>query len=74
MAQLRLKLDENLPREACTLGRERGVDVATVQEEGLGGAADAPLLATCIRENRVLVTLDLDFADVRQYRPGAVPG
>lgn len=74
MAQLRLKLDENLPAEAASRARGRGADVETVQHDGLGGATDVQIFAVCQRERRVLVTLDLDFADVRHYRPGQGPG
>jgi predicted nuclease of predicted toxin-antitoxin system len=74
VAQLRLKLDENLPGEAASRAQSRGADVATVQREGLGGAPDAQIYAICQSERRVLVTLDLDFADVRRYRPGQGPG
>jgi predicted nuclease of predicted toxin-antitoxin system len=69
-----VKLDENLPGEAISRAQGRGADVETVQQEGLGGATDAQIFAVCQRERRVLVTLDLDFADLRQYRPGQGPG
>lgn len=74
MAQLRLKLDENLPGDAATLARARGADVETVRQEGLRGAIDAQIFAVCERERRVLLTLDLGFADIRQYQPGQGPG
>jgi predicted nuclease of predicted toxin-antitoxin system len=35
----------------------------------LGGAADAGIAAVCIGEQRVLVTQDLDFSDIRAYPP-----
>jgi predicted nuclease of predicted toxin-antitoxin system len=69
VAELRLKLDENLPGEAVTLAQARGQDVATVQQQQLGGASDARLVTICRQEQRVLVSLDLDFADIRLYRP-----
>ena len=31
-------------------------------------------LAACVAEDRVLVTLDLDFSDIRQYPPGSHRG
>jgi len=74
VAQLRLKLDENLPNEAVSRAQARGADVETVRQESLGGAIDAQVLAVCQHEQSVLVTLDLDFADIRFYRPGLGPG
>ena len=74
MEPLRLKLDENLPRRALAVARERGHDVETAESEGLLGAADKQIEAVCVAEDRILVTLDLDFADVRVYPPGQLPG
>ena len=43
-------------------------------DQGLGGGSDAELAALCLREARALVTLDLDFADIRAYPPAAYRG
>ena len=58
----RFKLDENMPRDAERLLRSGGFDVETVVSEGLGGAADPAVIAACRIEQRILITLDLDFA------------
>ena len=71
---LRLKLDENMPQRVESALRDLGVDVETARYEGLAGATDPVLLAACTAEDRVLVTLDLDFADMRVYPPGSHPG
>ena len=71
---LRFKLDENLPRRVEPALRDLGHDVETALSEGLAGASDPDLLATCTSEDRVLVTLDLDFADIRAYPPGSHRG
>jgi predicted nuclease of predicted toxin-antitoxin system len=71
---LRLKLDEHLPRMAVRLLADAGHDAHTVEQEGLEGSPDADLIAACTRENRILVTLDLDFTDIRRYPPGSNPG
>ena len=31
-------------------------------------------MAKCINENRILITLDLDFSDIRTYPPQNIPG
>ena len=59
---LRFKLDENLPRRVESALRDLEHDVETALSEGLAGALDPDLLAACTAEDRVLVTLDLDFA------------
>ena len=63
------KIDESLPLEAAALLREAGWDAITVYEEGLSGAEDARISAVCRIEDRVLFTLDQDFADIRTYPP-----
>ena len=71
---LRFKLDENLPRRVESALRDLEHDVETAFSEGLAGATDPTLLAACTAEDRVLVTLDLDFADIRAYPPGSHRG
>ncbi|MBI5482979.1 MAG: DUF5615 family PIN-like protein [Deltaproteobacteria bacterium] len=65
---LKFKVDENLPEAAARIFREAGFDAETVLTEGLGGASDATLAAICKEEGRTLVTLDLDFSDIRHIR------
>jgi predicted nuclease of predicted toxin-antitoxin system len=62
---MRIKLDENMPAAMAQMLREAGHDALTVAEEGLGGTPDPGVLRAATAENRVLVTFDLDFADVR---------
>ncbi len=51
-----------------------GHDCHTVHDEALRGAADPVISDRCRAENRVRITLDLDFADIRAYPPGSHPG
>jgi predicted nuclease of predicted toxin-antitoxin system len=46
-----------------------GHDVQTVFQESLQGASDQQLYEACCAEQRCLVTLDLDFADVLRFPP-----
>lgn len=71
---MRFKADENLPLEVAEVLRSAGHDVMGVVEQGLSGAPDPDVAGICVYENRILVTLDLDFADVRAYPPGTTPG
>ena len=54
--------------------RKAGHDASTVIEEGLGGASDITLAKACADEDLVLLTLDLDFADIRAYGSPDSPG
>jgi predicted nuclease of predicted toxin-antitoxin system len=71
---LNFKLDENMPADLATHLREAGHEVANVVEEGLGGEDDPPVLTAATAEGRILLTFDLDFADVRHYPPGTHAG
>jgi len=66
---MRFKLDENLPAAAQKFLREHLHDADTVLDEKLGGHSDNEVYRAAIREQRILVTLDLDFADIRAYPP-----
>ena len=71
---MRFKTDENLPIEIAELITDQGHDALTVEDQGLGGTPDEQIAAVCQSENRILVTLDTDFSDIRQYPPGSHPG
>ena len=71
---MRFKLDENLPLQLKGLFTESGHDTVTVLDEGMGGATDSDVASLCLMEDRVLVTQDIDFADIRMYPPGEYPG
>ena len=71
---MKFKLDENMPRDAATRLSDEGYDVETVIGEGLGGEDDPPVLRAATDEGRILLTFDLDFADIRRYPPGTHAG
>ena len=71
---LKFKVDENLPEVAAAILHKAGFDAETVLSEGLGGSPDSTVAAVCRNERRALVTLDLDFSDIRTYPPGEYPG
>jgi len=71
---LRFKLDENVPRRVAELLRGKGFDADTVLDEGLRSSPDEDVLAAACNDRRTLLTLDLDFADLRKYSPAATCG
>lgn len=66
---MKFKVDENLPSEVTALLREVGHDSLSVLDQTLGGADDDKIFNVCREEKRILVTLDLDFANVQAYPP-----
>jgi predicted nuclease of predicted toxin-antitoxin system len=71
---LKFKVDENLPTEAAELLASAGHDAVTVHYQRMVGQPDTNVAAICQREQRVVVTLDLDFADIRAYPPSDYSG
>ena len=71
---MKFKVDECIPHDTVCYIRERGYVADTVYEENLTGAPDKKIWEEAQREGRFLITTDLDFSDVRRYRPGTHHG
>lgn len=71
---MKFKIDENLPIEAAQSLSEAGYDALTVHDQNMVGEKDTKLAQVCRDELRVLVTLDMHFADIRAYPPVDFPG
>ena len=71
---MKFKIDENLPIEIAELLNNDGYDAKTVIDQGLCGDDDPDIAAICQEEERILVTLDKDFSDIRTYPPENYPG
>lgn len=67
-------IDENIsPLHAREL-RAEGYDAVAAVEVGLSGAADERILKFTIKEDRILLTLDADFANVLRFPSESTPG
>lgn len=66
---MKFKIDENLPDEAAGLLRDAGYEAHTVKDENLSGSADPRIALTVQREQRALITLDTDFANIKNFPP-----
>lgn len=71
---MKFKVDENLPAEVVDSLRGVGHDVLTVFDQHLNGEPDPVLASVVTAEGRCLVTMDLDFADIRAYLPTMTSG
>ena len=71
---MKFKIDENLPIDCSDLFIRMGYEAETVHKEKLQGCSDRSLVEKCMKEDRILVTLNLDFSDIRSYPPGSNPG
>jgi len=63
------KIDENLPTEIAEILIENGYGATTVYDEDIAGCSDRLLAEVCMNEHKILITLDLDFSDIRIYDP-----
>ncbi|MEE4357408.1 MAG: DUF5615 family PIN-like protein [Desulfococcaceae bacterium] len=66
---MKFKIDENLPTDIAQMLIEAGYDAITVEQQNLSGNSDATIAEVCMQENRIIVTLDTDFGDIRTYPP-----
>lgn len=71
---LKFKLDENLSRRLAEPLIKAGHDVSSVYEQRLTGGPDDNLLDICKREDRVLISGDGDFQNVRVFPPRRYAG
>lgn len=71
---MKFKIDENLPVEIAELLQSADYDAVTVIDQGLKGQDDLRVVEVCHEEGRILMTFDLDFADVYTYPPQQFPG
>jgi predicted nuclease of predicted toxin-antitoxin system len=71
---MKLKLDENLSRHLKRTLSGLHHDVSTAGEDGLLSKPDSVVAAAAKSENRVLLTLDVEFGNLAKYPPGKHPG
>src|SRR5688572_14960758 len=71
---MKLKLDENLSRHLKPVLTALGHDTLTAADENLLSQPDTEVARAAISEERMLLTLDIEFADLRKYPPGSHPG
>jgi predicted nuclease of predicted toxin-antitoxin system len=68
------KVDENLPIETAEILQLAGHDAVTILDQQMGGQSDSRIGDIVCAEKRALITLDLDFADIRSYPPEQYAG
>ncbi len=61
--------DECVYKVTVDLLRSQGHDTETAQGAGLAGKPDDEILAYAVRHERVLITIDMDFSNIKHYPP-----
>lgn len=71
---MKIKLDENLPLSLKDMLEKLKHSVKTVPDQNMKGETDDKILEVCREEDRFLITQDLDFSNVKFFKPGTHPG
>lgn len=71
---MKFLLDENIPIESNASLSRLGHDVVNVNTAKLNGKSDDDIIEFARKEQRILITLDLDFSNIISYPPGSHPG
>ena len=71
---MRLFCDQNIMVETARFLRALGHDVSSARDVKLAEAPDDEVLAYAIREDRVLLTYNADFGDLRLFPVGTHSG
>ena len=71
---MRIKLDENLPESLTASLAALGHEVDNVRLENLTGRPDPEVWKAAQNSDRLLITQDLDFSDIRTFAPGTHHG
>ena len=71
---MKFKLDENLAADLSQLFADAGHDVTTVSGQSISGCEDQSLYEVCRSEQRILVILDMDFANPLRFPPEVAAG
>jgi predicted nuclease of predicted toxin-antitoxin system len=68
------KVDENLHDDVAEALRTRGHDAMTVHDQGMRGSVDQRVADICRIEGRAIITMDLDFSNIRDFPRQDYPG
>jgi len=66
---MKFLLDANMPRAALLSVRKLGFQADHVRDIGLGDGTDEQICSRAMETDAVLVSRDLDFADIRRFPP-----
>lgn len=64
---MKFLLDENISKTVTQRLRDAGFDVVHVRDVGLVGKLDEEIMATAVKENRVIITHDKDFGNILRF-------
>lgn len=66
---LRFITDEDVPRSTARVLHDAGFDAVDVRDVGLRGKSDSDVFDYAQKENRLLITCDMGFANILNFPP-----
>lgn len=66
---LQVLVDEDLPRSTAALLQSLSIDAQDVRDVGLKGASDAQVFEYAQKEERIIITRDIEFGNILKYPP-----
>ncbi len=74
MSEIKFLLDADMPRSSIKVIKNLGFKVEDVRDIGLGSAKDEEIIEYANKNNRIIITRDIDFGEVLRYpkHPGAI--
>jgi len=66
---MRILIDQCVPRKFLRLLNEWGYDARLITDTIAANASDSDVITLALHQNAVLLTLDLDFANIIDYPP-----
>ncbi len=74
MSSIRFLLDQNLRVQTKEFLRKLGYDAVDKRNLGLEQATDQEIMDVASQQDRIVITYNSDFADIREFPPGDYPG
>lgn len=68
---MKIKIDENLPRSLAEALHALGHDAHSVYDEQLQGQSDTTVWQAVVKEERFLITQDVEFGNLQKYPLGS---
>ena len=66
---LKVLVDEDLPRSTAALLQSLGINARDVRDVGLKAASDAQVFEYAQKEERIIITRDIEFGSILKYHP-----
>jgi predicted nuclease of predicted toxin-antitoxin system len=74
MHSLKFLLDADMPKSSAQVIRNLGFEIEDVRDIGMRAAKDKEIMDYALKNNKIIITMDLDFGEVLRYpqHPGAI--